>query len=171
MLIYSRSLVSLDVIPNFSNDDNGDPIFDPNNPDISINFDKMQKCNSKLTELYHHEFLLELMSQSVSKRDKYRPVRHKLLSVGDIVLLVEPHLKQYNYPMGIIKSVNINTLGEVTSATVFKGKTRETVFRHSTSLILLLSPDDKTEGSDCDQIPNQADSRAIISVMLNFVTL
>ena len=43
-----------------------------------------------------------------------------------------------NFPLGVVRQVNINSLGEVTSAVVFKGGTREEVTRHSTPLILLL---------------------------------
>ena len=43
--------------------------------------------------------------------------------------------------MAVVKSVDTNSLGEVTSAVVMKGKNREEVFRHSTTLIPLLSRD------------------------------
>ena len=36
------------------------------------------------------------------------PVLHKSLGVGDIVLLVEPHFKQHNYTMGIVKEIKKN---------------------------------------------------------------
>lgn len=87
------------------------------------------------------------MSQSLDKRDRYRPVKHKLLQVGDIVLLVEPFTKQTNYPMAIVYEVETNSIGEVTAAVVFKGKTREKVYRHATSLIRLLSAGVKVEES------------------------
>ena len=43
--------------------------------------------------------------------------------------------------MGRVKEVEYNRLGEAVSAYVFKGSTKELVYRHVTSLILLLSMD------------------------------
>ena len=40
--------------------------------------------------------------------------------------------------MGRVSDVETNDLDEVTAARVFKGDTRETVYRHASSLILLL---------------------------------
>ena len=50
------------------------------------------------------------------------------------------------YPMGIVKKMEINTLGEVTAATVLKGKTRELVYRHASSSIQL-APTDSSESN------------------------
>ena len=63
------------------------------------------------------------------------PIKHKGLQVGDIVLLTEPLTKPVNYPMGIVESITINELGEVTRGKVRKGSKRELVDRHSSSLI------------------------------------
>ena len=41
--------------------------------------------------------------------------------------------------MGIVREIRKNALGEVTSALVMKGKNREKVFRHATSIIPLLT--------------------------------
>ena len=98
-----------------------------------------------MVEVYSREFLTHLISQAVDKKDRYKPVSHKSITVGDIVLLVELNTKRSNYPMGIVEKVNINQLGEATSAIVLKGHTREKVFRHSSSLIPLLQV-----GNDCE---------------------
>ena len=47
-------------------------------------------------------------------------------------------MKPNDYPLALVKEVVINSLGEVTEAELFKGKTRETVKRHSSCLIPLL---------------------------------
>ena len=54
------------------------------------------------------------------------------------MLLVTTNQKRYHYPMGRVLSVETNSMGEVTSAKILKGDTGETVYRHSTSLILLI---------------------------------
>lgn len=51
--------------------------------------------------------------------------------------------------MGIVKSVVTNELGETTAAYVLKGATRETVYRHSSSLILLI-PNDENGNNNSD---------------------
>ena len=78
------------------------------------------------------------MAQSKDKKSRYRPVDHKPLKVGDIVFIKEPLLKPANSPMGIVKDVQVNSLGEVMGATILKGKTREVTKGHVSNLILLL---------------------------------
>ena len=75
------------------------------------------------------EFLTTLISQAIDKKDRYRPVPHRPLQKGDIVPLVDKHPKQYYYPpMGRVLDIETNSLGEVTSAHMLKGSTRERVY-------------------------------------------
>jgi len=142
MLVYGRELLSLNVIPQLNV-----PLEDLINTSFQQDWASLQKANARLVDCYSTEFMARLAYQAIDKRDRYQPVLHKTLSVGDVVLLVEANTKRSNYPLGIVREVFSNALGEVTSAVVVKGKTREKVFRHSTSLIRLLS-------SRCDtQIP------------------
>ena len=67
------------------------------------------------------------------------PVKHDKMKIGDLVLLVEKNTKRYMYPMGRVLQVDYNDLGESTAATTLKGDTGETVYRHASSLILLIS--------------------------------
>ena len=136
MLIHGRELLSFNIIPKLQPDFFQN--FDPDDRDVSDDFRKLSKACDKLRDIYHEEFLVNLITQATDKRSRYKPVLHQKLSVGDIVLLVEPHTKQSHYPMGIVRKVTENGLGEVTSALVFKGSTREEVFRHASSLIKLL---------------------------------
>ena len=50
--------------------------------------------------------------------------------------------------MGLVKEVEINSNNEVTGAVILKGKTRELVKRHITTLIPLLECDPKSDNSD-----------------------
>ena len=54
-------------------------------------------------------------------------------------IITEPLTEPVNYPMGIVESITINELGEVTRGKVRKGSNRELVERHSSSLIPILS--------------------------------
>ena len=81
------------------------------------------------------------MSQAVDDKDRYRPVVQHDIKVGDIVLLKETRTKPNNYPMGLIKELEVNSNGEVTGALVLKGKTRELVKRHISTLIPFLASD------------------------------
>jgi len=164
MLLFGRELLSSNLIPDLQPDGVNDPSFEPIK-NIRQNYNRLKIVNEKLVELYHSEFITNLISQATDRRDRYKPVRHEKLQVGDIVLLVEPHTKQSNYPMGIVRKVNVNSIDEVTSAVVFKGGTREEVFRHATSLILLMrSESDKSNESNAvtrsvPSIPDQRRSR------------
>lgn len=143
-LMYGRDLISLNVIPHIQPDFEDDDLLNPQQlPQIVRDESfKLRKSLAKLSHLYHSEFLVQLLSQAVDVKDRYKPVVHKVLSPGDLVLLVEPNTKRSNYPMGVVKHVTFNSLGETTSAMVLKADTKRIVFRHSSSLILLLKRDE-----------------------------
>ena len=96
-----------------------------------------------MMENYHSEFINTLLKQAVNTKGRYSSVHHKLLKRGDLVLLVEKMSKRNNYPMGRILAVEENSIGEVTAAHILRGDTGEKVYRHSTSLIHLLSVDNE----------------------------
>lgn len=148
MLLYGRELISLDIWPEIQSQNVS--VGDFNVDCIKNEYKNLLTVNKRLVENYSNQFLTQLISQAVDKSERYKPVMHKKLSVGSIVLLIEPHTKRSNYPMGIIKKLNFNSLGEVTSALIMKGKNRETVFRHSSSIIPLLEveSDADTDGMD-----------------------
>jgi len=111
---------------------------------LSSRYSKLCKARAQLIELYADEFLQVLLTQATSLRDGYKPVRHEKLRIGDIVLLTYKNLKQYGYPLGIVREIEENGLGEVTAAKVYKGITKEIVYRHATSLILFIPADKMT---------------------------
>ena len=100
---------------------------------------KLREAKERLVKHYHGEFLNTLIVQAIDKKDRYKKVKHEKLQVGDIVLLVEHCTKRYLYPMGRVQSEESNDLDEVTAVYIFKGASREVVYRHVTSVILLLS--------------------------------
>jgi len=94
-----------------------------------------------LIERYNDEFLQNLISQSLDRKDRFKPVLHKKPLVGDIVLIKDPMVKSYHYPMAVVTRTYENTLDEVTDVEVYKGKTGETVKRHVSWIIPLLRPE------------------------------
>ena len=118
----------------------------------------MCKVRENLHKIYNQEFLSNLISQAVSKKDRYKTVKHQKLKKGDNVLLQQRHLKCMNYPLGIVKAIKINDMGEVTGASVHKGRTGEITHRHVNSLIPLLTfdaeEDDRSMTPDNDTNPN-----------------
>ena len=78
------------------------------------------------------------------------------------MLIKEDHVKPVHFPMGIVKNIITNINGEITGATVLKGKTGELTKRHANSLIPLLSLDgnpseDSSEISAGDTDGNDAE--------------
>ena len=106
----------------------------------------MRKVRSSLHDLYSDEYLYKLIVQATDKRNRYKPVKHKTLNVGDIVLVKETNCKPSHYPMAIVRKLQVNDLGETTGAVLFKGATRELIKKHSSTLILLL----KNEITECN---------------------
>ena len=122
--------------------------------DICKALEAFNKCRQTLKEVYHDEFLQSLIHQATNEPDRYKIMPHRALKPRDIVLLKDKFAKPLTYPLGIVKSVKINDLGETTAAYVLKGATKELVFRHASSLILLIPNSDNDE-NDCTQIDGQ----------------
>lgn len=131
-----------------------DPNWSSRSPNdiIRDNYSELRKVRQVLKDRYHNEFLVNLIVQATDKLERYKPKPHKKLNVGDIVLIKEQSCKPYNYPMGIIKSLEFNSLGESTSAVLLKGKTKEITKRHVSTLIPLLSQENSNE--DTQVYPN-----------------
>ena len=96
-----------------------------------------------------------LVYQATDKKGRYKRKKHDILHKGDIVLLKEPLTKRHNFPMGIVKEVTINQLGECTDALVYKSSTKELVKRHSSTIIPLLTDE---FGSDFNSDLNKNNS-------------
>ena len=141
ILLKGYEFISLNVIPNLQSIPDLDPTWKPDKDHVSQvkdNYYKLRKARESLTDIYNNEFLGQLIYQATNSNSRYKPKAHTKLQVGDIVLLKEPYSKPSNYPMGIVKDLQVNSLDEVTGATVKKGN-KELVKRHSSSLIPLLS--------------------------------
>ena len=141
LLLHGYDLTSINLIPSLQtvdlNEANIDETFSPTD-NIRDAYRKLRSVRSCLFKLYNEQFIPDLMRQATDNKMRYKPKNHKLLEVGDIVLIKEENTKQTNMPMGIIEKVSINDLGEVTGALVRKGSTGERVKRHSSVLIPLL---------------------------------
>ncbi|XP_068208007.1 uncharacterized protein [Palaemon carinicauda] len=152
ILLHGHELLSINIIPDLQGNPDEDLNWtaDDHVGKVLDKYQKLRNVRSRLINIYNSEFIAHLVSQATDERSRYKPVTHKRIQIGDIVLLKEPHMKPSNYPMGIVKKVKLNDLDEVTDIAVFKGASRETVRRHVTSVIPLLSPvtNDSEEKAD-----------------------
>lgn len=140
LLVRGFSMPSINVVPSMAGDDLNDPIFAGDVGRIRDTCSKLKQVRDRLIDIYNNEFKQTLVVQSTNCKQRYKPVFHKKLSIGDVVLLKEKHMKAGDYPMGVVRDIQVNDLDEVTGATVFKGRSRELVKRHVNSLILLMRP-------------------------------
>ena len=139
-LIHGYDLVSVNVIPELYN--GSEPDWQPeghSGAKLRDDYNKLKKILSNLVKLYQEEFIATLINQAVDVFESYNLFTHLSISEGDIVLLKEIFIKPHDYPMDIVKEVEGNDLGEVTGATILKGKSRELVKRHSSVIIPLLT--------------------------------
>ena len=102
---------------------------------IAQEYEKLTRIRNQLKEMYHDEFQDTLWNQAGDKQNRFKPVTHRELAKGDIVLLKDEFVKVIDYPMATVIEVIPNCLGETTEVTVRKGNTREIVRRHVTSVI------------------------------------
>ena len=154
-IIRGYELSSLNLIPDLQPIPLDDQDFDPNNSsssNITDNYSKLCKVRKYLVDAYHNEFLGTIVHQATDRKGRYRPVSHELLKVGDIVLIKEEYTKRSNYPLGMIKELFSNDLGEVTHAVVKKGKTGQLNRLHITNLIPILENPDF-----CNETPSHSD--------------
>ena len=151
--------MSVNIIPELqaSSTEDYDPSFEPVNRVKNINT-KLCKVRANLMETYHTEFLGKLIVQATDQVDRYVPVQHQELRVGDIVLIKDPHVKPFNLPMGRVKKIFKNEIDEVTHVEVFKGATGQVTKRHVSCLVPLLSSlDDNQCTSAVDEVDESQD--------------
>ena len=139
-LIRGYELVSINLIPGLvdqPDDVDWDFSIDPSTL-VRDNYYKLRKIMCNLKEIYSKEFVQHLVSQAVGRKDRYRPVTHKSLHVGDVVLIKEEFTKPNHFPLAIVEKIVVNDIGEVTGAIVKKGTSQESVKRHASVLVPLL---------------------------------
>ena len=152
-LLRGYDLISLNINPELQPHDELDPDWKvSSNTSLNDSYSTLRKLRASLLERYHNDFLVNLINQAVSVKDRYKPISHKALNVGDVVIIKEPNTKLNNYPMGIVKDLQVNDCNEVTGATIFKGSTRELVKRHSSTIIPILSVNNEDDLDRLDEV-------------------
>ena len=145
-LIYGHDLLSSNIIPALQPMETKDVDWENFCPSkIRKSFDKLRDIRGNLKEKYASEFLANLISQATDRPDKYVPIQHDKIAVGDLVLIKEQFAKPSSFPLGRILSVQVNQLGEVTGAEIKKGSTGEIVKRHSSALVPFLRCQDSEQ--------------------------
>ena len=141
ILIHGFELNSVNIIPKLHIVDVTeftDPSYEPSRK-IRQTFNKLNSVRKNLYETYKNEFYSNLLIQATDKKDRYFPIKHQKLKIGDIVLLKDEYKKALHYPMARIIKVYSNDLEEITNVEVLKGSTREIVKRHISSIVPLLT--------------------------------
>ncbi|MEL7307448.1 MAG: hypothetical protein AAGK05_05915, partial [Pseudomonadota bacterium] len=135
-LIHGYNLTSVNVIPesHANVEDNWEPGVDYAS-NVRMEYEKLAKVRKNLVRVYQDEFMGNLIQQATNAKDRYRKVQHNKIKPGDIVLLKEQYVKPNHYPLGLVKEIFENSLGEVTGAKIFKGSSKELVQRHSSVII------------------------------------
>ena len=162
ILLKGYELTSLNIIPDLQpipldhDDWNVSPTMQ-----IRDSYKKLREARANLTRLYNSEFLAQLISQATDTKSRYKPVSHKTVQIGDIVLIKDQFQKPSSYPMGRVLKLQENNLQEVTGATVLKGN-KSIVQVNARSLIPLLSvkeynPNIATKVTDLN--PDQNDQK------------
>ena len=154
MLLHGRALEWTNIVPGLQPID--EEIYQTGNKKGSTvkfkdQYVKLRSCLESLKKLYNDEMVAQLIDQAVSRKDAYVKVKHKSIEPGDIVLLKEENTKPINYPMGRVKTVKINNIGEVVGAEIVKGTSNEVVRRHASVLIPILRKAEAEVESDGDQ--------------------
>ena len=154
ILIKGFSSVVVNVVPNLHPRDENPEFQLGFHDDFRGDYSKLSRIRENLMDIYQKEFIQKLIDQAVDRKDRYVPVKHDKLSVGDIVLIIDKFRKPCDFDLAIVHELQINKFNEITGAIVFKGKTREKVKRHVTTLIKLLSPKLPVDDPDNSTVSN-----------------
>ena len=158
-LIHGYDLNSVNIIPSlhfvstsdFEVDHDFDPVLFIRKLD-----NKLCKVRKNLNDIYHDEFLRNLLEQSVDRGSRFKKVTHNIIEPGDIVLIKDEFKKPNQYVMARVESVQLNDLGESTGALLVKSN-RERVKRHASSIVPLLKLSEYT--NSC--LPADEESAAV----------
>ena len=132
MLIYGRPLDYLNLIPETYPSDVIN--LDIEDHDFDKDLLKLKKAFKNLNEVYEDQFMQQLVVQSMQKRSGFKPVTHKKLNVGDLVLIKDVLLKLHQYPLARVIGVISNNIGEITEVQLLKAN-KEIIRRHVYSII------------------------------------
>ena len=104
---------------------------------------RLLDIKNRTRDLYHSEFLSGLLNQATNQKNKYLPVKHRLIGRGDVVLIKDTLVKAPNYPLARVMDVVTNSLGEVTQVVLLKGN--KSLVRRDISSIILLVKNEQSE--------------------------
>ncbi len=76
---------------------------------VFTSFSKMQKIRRKITSIYLPEFIRNLQTQAMNKKNRYCSKNYVELNKGDLVCIKQTMCKPYNYPLGIVVEVEENS--------------------------------------------------------------
>ena len=139
LLVRGYDIPSISILPSDNDDNSDDPSFIDRESALSrlcSSFKKLKCCQSRLRSFYYDSFMQRLLDKSLDVKGRYDQRRHDRLEVGDLVAVKSLMCKPYFYPVGLVKSVELNDLNEVTTVTLRKGN-GECIRRHVTDVILL----------------------------------
>ena len=91
ILIHGHELLSINIIPDLQSNPDEDLNWtaDDHVSKVLDKYKKLRNVRSRLNDIYNSEFIAHLVSQATDEKSRYRPVMHKRIQVGDIVLLKE----------------------------------------------------------------------------------
>ena len=139
IIIKGYDVACVNIIPQLNCDDDwyqGDLLLDNEQKLIKTRYNKLNKVKSNLEKLYHEEFIANLKTQATDRKNRYSPVSHQRLSIGDLVSIKSDLIKPFNYPLAIVMDVEYNDIGEVVSAKLRKSN-GEIIRRHGDHIIFL----------------------------------
>lgn len=107
---------------------------------VLMKYKELSGVRERLIKIYNDEMLSNLICQATDRNRRYEPINASSFpKIGDVVLVKEDLTKRINFPMAKVMEVKYNYMGEVNEYVLFKGATRETIRRHPSVVIPLVS--------------------------------
>ena len=154
LLIKGYEVPSISILPPIRDYDDPDFILNQDEDQVWKNtfrsFKSLNGVRDRLRRVYLPEFIYNLQQLASQDSKKFVPHSHFELKVGDLVSIKENLTKPFNFPLGIVTEIEINSAGEVNTATVRKAN-KEIIRRHVENLIFI-SREEKELNKSSDSI-------------------
>ena len=156
VLIKGYQVPSLNILPLSSNDDLHDPDWTSSGTSkLYDSFRQLSAVRNKIADIYSDCFSLDLEKKATNIPNRFKKQSLVDLKVNDVVKIKTRLLKPFNYPMGIVTSIERNSLDEINAVSVRKSN-GEVLRRHPSDIIILLSAPDVEQTIANDNTLDQA---------------
>ena len=157
IILKGYSVPSMNILPLESKDDLVDQTWSPDGASkLYESFRQLSTVRNNISDLYSECFAMDLEKKATNQPNRYKKQPLSELKINDVVSIKTRLLKPYNYPIGTVVDIEYNSINEINAVSV-KKTNGETVRRHPSDIIILLSSPVTERKTSNDISPSSSD--------------